>query len=221
MKFFRLLCFSACFALVGCQVTPPRIDPYSGLLAANTRPTSSSMKPAKADLSAQTVYVVVGANYVTYADAWNKMTERGRNPLAYMLVPGGKDLLEFAAASWSPERTNSIVIDMLKKHFKEVRVVDDFGAARKLGASWIVMYDHAYVQTSTATASWTNVTTIDLLTRDLQKAIGVEVTESSAYGAAWGPDDSHRFSKLRGEDIVKTITAASRQFDQKLTAIAQ
>lgn len=214
--FFRLLGTLVCVFIASCQITPPRVDPYTGLVAPNFKQQVTQLSATRAELKAQTVYVVVGANYIQYADAWAKFTDRGANALAKVVVGG--DLLEFTALSWSPERTNGIVVEMLKKHFSEVKVVEDFSKARQSGANWIVMYDHAYVQTSTATATWSNTTTIDLLNRNLDKAIGVEVVENSSYGAAWGNDDVRKFGKARGEDILKTITKASRQFDEKVTS---
>ena len=211
---------SACVVLLlllgsGCAVTPPKVDPYSTLLPAGTKVVDGTASFSAASLKQETAYLVVGANFVTYADVWNKFqksAEEGGN-----LVYSKAFLLEIQA-QWSPTRTTSLVATDLQKHFRKIIVVNDLAEARAQGAKWIVMFDHAYVQTSTATATWTNSTTIDLLDSNFRRVVAAAFSEHKDYGAAWSDGDVQRFSRYRGEDVLRTVKATIAQFDAKLTA---
>lgn len=205
--------------LTGCQITPPRVDPYTGLIQAGTALRSDSNPISRSGTARETVYLVLGANYLEYQkanDKFMKMAESG----SLMPTMAGLSMDEFRAMhnAWAPKRTTSLVVDTLRKHFARVQVADDFAEAQANGAQWIVLYDHAHVQTSTATASWSNTTSIDLLTRDLVKVVGADSHEDKSYGAAWGNGDVLRFARYRGEDIVRSITTALLRFDARLDA---
>jgi hypothetical protein len=211
---------NACVAFLillgsGCAITPPKVDPYSTLLPAGTKVVDSMASFSAASLKRETAYLVVGANFVTYADVWNKFqksAEEGGN-----LVYSKAFLLEIQA-QWSPTRTTALVATDLQKHFRKIIVVNDLAEARAQGAKWIVMFDHAYVQTSTATATWTNSTTIDLLDSNFRRVVAAAFSEHKDYGAAWGDGDVQRFSKYRGEDVLHSVKAALILFDTKLAS---
>lgn len=202
------------FLFGGCAVTPPRVDPYSTLLPTGSKIVDGTSF-SDANLKQETAYLVVGANFVTYADVWNKFqrqSEKGGN-----LVYSKADLLEFQA-QWSPARTTSLVVTSLQKYFRNIVVVNDLAEAQAKNAKWIVMFDHAFVQTSTATATWTNSTSIDLLDSNFKRAAAAAFSERKDYGGAWGEDDVHRFSRYRGEDVLRSVHAALNQFEAKLAA---
>ena len=209
---------NACVAFLillgsGCAVTPPKVDPYSTLLPAGRKVVDGTASFSAASLKQETAYLVVGANFVTYIDVWNKFqksAERGGN-----IVYSKAFMLEILA-QWSPARTTALVATGLQKHFRNVVAVDDLAEAQAKSAKWIVMFDHAFVQTSTATATWTNSTSIDLLDSTFRRVVAAAFSEHRDYGAAWGDGDVQRFSKYRGEDVLRTVKAAIAQFDAKL-----
>lgn len=204
----------------GCAVTPPRVDPYSTLLPTGTKVADSTAPFFTANLKQETAYLVVGANFVTYADVWNKFQQQAEKGGLGNLVYSKAELLEFQA-QWSPARTTSLVVTDLQKHFRNIVVVNDLAEAQAKNAKWVVMFDHAFVQTSTATATWTNSTSIDLLDGNFRRVVAAAFSERKDYGAAWGEDDVHRFSRYRGEDVLRSVNAALNQFDAKLAASRQ
>lgn len=202
-------------ASVGCAVTPPKVDPYSTLLPPGRAISDRAGGVSTAGLKQSTAFLVVGANFVAYSETWSKFqksAEAGGN-----LVYSRAFLLDLQA-QWSPARITSLVVESLRRRFKDVVVVDDLADARDKGATWIVMFDHAFVQTSTATATWANATTIDLLDKDLRRVLAATFTESKDYGAAWSEADVQRFAQHRGNDIVRSVNGAIAQFDTKLAA---
>lgn len=197
----------------GCAVTPPKVDPYSTLLPAGQKVVDRPTTFSAASLKEETAYLVVGANFVSYVDAWNKFqksAEQGGN-LAY-----SKEFLLQVQDQWSPAKTTSLVVTSLRKHFRDIVVVDDLAEARAKRAKWVLVFDHAFVQTSTATATWTNSTSIDLLDGSFRRAVAIAVSEHKDYGAAWSETDVQRFAKNRGDDVLRSVKAAINQFDTKL-----
>jgi hypothetical protein len=106
--------------------------------------------------------------------------------------------LREAHAQWAPTRVTELASASLQKHFKTVVVVNDLAAARDKKAKWVVMFDHAFVQTSTATATWTNTTNVDLLDGNFKRVTAASFTEHKDYGGAWLPGDGERFAVYRG-----------------------
>ncbi len=200
----------------GCAVTPPRVDPYSTLLPPGQKVADSPTTFSPASLKQETAYLVVGANFIAYVDAWNKFqksAEQGGN-LAY-----SQAFLLQVQEQWSPAKTTSLVVTSLQKHFRDIVVVDDLAEARAKRANWVVVFDHAFIQTSTATATWTNSTSIDLLDGTFSRVVASAVSEHKDYGAAWnGESDVKRFARNRGDDVVRSVRAAIRQFDTRLLA---
>lgn len=211
-------CACVTFLLVwvsGCAVTPPKVDPYSTLLPSGMKVVDGSAAFSAASLKQETAYLVVGANFITYTDVWNKFqknAEEGGN-LYY-----SKAFMIDAMAQWAPTRTTSLVATKLQKHFRKVIVVNDLVEAQAQSAKWIVMFDHAFVQTSTATATWTNSTSIDLLNSNLRRVVAAEYSEHKDYGGAWSIGDAQRFMVYRGEDVLRSVNAALVQFDTKLAS---
>ncbi len=210
---------SIAVVLTGCAVGKPRVDMYNGLLPDGVTPAATTLAPRTGQFRNQTVYIVLGANYLSYSETWagfQKIADEGGFAnLAYT-----REELQAFQRFWSPERTTSLVVDTLKKHFADVRVADDLAQAKELGARWIVVYDHSYRQPTTATATWTNHTVIDLLSADrLQLIARAEVSETQSRGIAMGSSDVHRLTRQRGEDLVGCITRAAQQFDRKLSAL--
>lgn len=210
----------ACVALLlivgsGCAVTPPRVDPYSTLLPAGRTVTDGATSFSAASLKNETAYLVVGANFVTYADIWGQFQKNAEQ--SFNLVYSREFLLN-GMAQWSPTKTTSLVTDNLKKHFRNIVVVNDLAEARAKNAKWVVMFDHAYVQASTATATWTNTTSIDLLDNKFRRVLAAMSSEHKSYGGAWSAGDAQRFMVYRGEDVLRTVKAALVDFDTKLAA---
>ena len=203
------------FVSSGCAVTPPKVDPYSTLLPAGRTILDGTASFSAAGLKQSTAYLVVGANFVTYTDVWNKFqksAEAGEN-----LYWSQAFLIE-VQAQWSPAKTTSLVVEELRKRFKDVVVVDDLAEAQSKRAQWVVMFDHAFVQISTATATWTNSTSIDLLDEKFRRVVATSTSEYKDYGQSWSDGDAARFMKYRGDDVVRSVRTAIAQFDAQVAA---
>ena len=70
------------------------------------------------------------------------------------------------------------------------------------------MFDHAYVQTSTATSTWTNSTSIDLLDENFRRVVAAAFSEHKDYGLSWSESDVKRFMKYRDEDLLRSVKTA-------------
>ncbi len=211
---------SACLPLLlllasGCALTPPMVDPYSTLLPAGRKVADSHTRISPAQLKHETAYLVVGANFITYAEVWKKFDDQSKTT-SFANLAYSNGTLQYFSAQWSPTRVTSIVVTEMQKHFRKIVVVNDLAEAQARKARWIIMFDHAHVQTSTASATWSNTTTIDLLNSNFQRAVSASHTENSSHGLAWGNDDAKRFMKYRGEDILRTVNTALTQFGSKL-----
>ena len=199
----------------GCAVTPPRVDPYATLLPAGAKLADGVATFAASDLKQETAYLVVGANFNTYAEVWTKFqksVEGGSGNLVY-----SKAFLLDGMAQWSPAKITSLVVTSLQKKFRNVIVVNDLAEAKDKRAKWIVMFDHAFVQTSTLTATWTNSTSIDLLDNNFRRVAATAISEHKDYGGANDEADVKRFMGYRGDDILRTVKAAVSQFEGKLS----
>ena len=228
IKFHRfsarnVTCLAAFMALLlllsGCAVTPPKVDPYSTLLPAGRKLVDGATSISVAGFKQETAYLVVGANFVTYVDVWSKfqkMAEEGNGNLVY-----SKAFLLDNVAQWSPARATALVSSGLQRHFRNIVVVDDLAEARTRGAKWIVMFDHAFVQVSTLTATWENSTSIDLLDGNFRRVVASAVFERKDYGGAMNESDVYRFGVYRGEDVLRTVKSAQSQFDAKLAGLSR
>jgi len=203
--------------LGGCAVTPPRVDPYSTLLPAGRKVVDAGTRVSAADLKNETAYLVVGANFNTYAEVWGNFQATVEKPNFSNMVYSREFLLD-GMAQWAPTRVTSLVVTELQKHFRKIVIVNDLAEAQDRKAKWIVMFDHAYVQTSTATATWANTTSIDLLDSNFRRVVAVAFSEHKDYGGAWRDGDNQRFMVNRGKDIVRSVQTALGQFNTKLTA---
>ncbi len=201
----------------GCAVTPPMVDPYSTLLPAGRKVEDSTIRLSPAQLKNETAYLVVGANFTTYAEVWSKFQESAEKGGFANLAYSKEQLLNFQA-QWAPTRVTSLVVTELQKHFRKIEVVNDLAEAKARKARWIVMFDHAHVQTSTATATWENITSMDLLDGNLRRVVATAASERKEHGAAWSNADAARFMVYRGQDILRTVNMALVQFNTKLTA---
>jgi hypothetical protein len=199
----------------GCGGTLPKVDPYASLLPAGTTVVDSTAPFSAATLKPETGYLVVGTNFVNYVDVWSKTrktAEQGGN-LAFSQA----SMLEMSDR-WSPARTTGLVIASLQKHFKNVVVVEDLADARTKGAKWIVMFDHAYIQPSWMTTTWTNTTTIDLLNNNFRRVADGKFSEIKHHDVGSGEAAALRITQLLGDDVLRSVNAAIAQFDAKLAA---
>jgi len=203
--------------LGGCAVSPPMVDPYSTLLPAGRKVSDSHTRLSPAHLKRETAYLVVGANFVTYAEVWKKFDDQSKST-SFANLAYSSDTLQYFSAQWSPTRVTSMVVTELQKHFRKIVVVNDLAEAHARNARWIVMFDHAYVQTSTASATWSNTTTIDLLDSSFRRVLSASHTENSSHGLAWSNADAKRFMRLRGEDILRTVNTTLAQFRTKMSS---
>ncbi len=201
----------------GCAVTPPMVDPYSTLLPAGRKIADSGTRLSAAQLKNETVYLVVGANFVTYAEVWGKKQKQFEAGGIVTLVENKEDLLNWQA-QWSPTRVTTLVVTELQKHFRKIVVVNDLAGAQAQKAKWIVMFDHAHVQPTSFTATWTNTTTIDLLDGQLRRMVSATFSETMAHGQRWGSSDGNRIMLAKSTDIVRSVNTALAQFNAKLTA---
>ncbi len=214
-RFFLLPLF---LMMTGCALTPPMVDPYSTLLPAGRKVVDSNAHLSAAQLKNETVYLVVGANFVNYAEVWNKHQQTAEKGGFANLAYSKETLLNFQA-HWAPTRVTSLVVTELQKHFRKVVVVNDLAEAQAQRARWIVMFDHAHEHPTTATATWTNTTSIDLLDSQFRRVLAASFSEKMAHGTNWGPSDTQRIIKARGTDIVRCVETALAQFNTKLTAV--
>jgi hypothetical protein len=206
--------------LSGCAVSGPMVDPYTGLLPSGVKLAESNLRLSKDALKQQNVYMVLGANYVNYREMWDKFQKMADDPSVFLRLAYSQAEMQAFQVYWSPQRTTGLVTSMLQQHFRAVNVVNDLAEATDKGAEWIVVFDHAFVQPTTATASWTNTTTIDLLSRSLVRVMRAQVSEAQQRGIAWGSSDVHRLTRQRGDDIVGCITKAVTQFDARIRQVA-
>jgi len=209
-----LLLVSGCAAL-----TPPKVDPYSTLLPAGAKLVDATASFSAPNLKQDTVYLVVGSNFVTYAEMWNKgqkFAEEYGGGISYSKA----DFLEWQAR-WSPARTTSLVVAVLQKHFRNVVSVTDLAEAQAKSAKWTAMFDVAHVVPSAMTCSWTNSTSIDLLDGKFRRVAAVTVSQDKNYGMPLTDGAVHQCQRDRGEDLVRNVNAALVQFDIKLAAAAQ
>lgn len=222
IRIFSLLMIGWLYAaLSGCAVSAPRVDPYSGLISANMKIEDFTPKPIDSSLwKRQPVYLVTGANFESYAKTWDTMNERVKSPIG-ALSGYSRATLDEMMDVWSPTKATSNIVIILNKYFDKVIPVSDLAAARDKKARWIVLFDHTFYQASTATATWTNTTVIDLLNSDLKRAIHSEFRASKDYGAAWGSGDVERFSKYRGIDIQDSLNGAGTDFEKKLASMSK
>ena len=199
----------------GCGGTLPKVDPYATLLPAGTNVVDSTAPFSAATLKRETAYLVVGTNFVNYADVWNKyrkIAEQGGN-LAFNQAA----MLEMSDR-WSPARTTGLVIASLQKHFKNIVAVDDLADARTKGAKWIVMFDHAYIQPSWMTTTWTNTTTIDLMDNNFRRVADGRFSELKHHDVGAGEAEALRITRLLGDDVQRSVNAAIAQFEAKMIA---
>ncbi len=201
----------------GCAVTPPMVDPYSTLLPAGRKISDSNTRLSAAQLKNETVHLVVGANFATYAEVWGKFQGAAEKGGFANLAYSKETLLNFHA-QWAPTRVTSLVVTELQKNFRKIVVVNDLAEAQAQKAKWIVMFDHAHIQASSATATWDNTTTIDLLNSNFQRVLSASHSEHKAHGAAWGAADAQRFMVYRGQDILRTVNTALAKFNANLAA---
>lgn len=198
----------------GCGGTLPNVNPYSTLLPAGTNVVDSKAPFSAANLKLETVYLVVGANFVNYADVWKKIRE-----------DSGKAAFSKSADleisdQWSPARTTGLVTACLQKYFKNIVVVDDLADARAKGANWIVMFDHAYIQPSWVTTTWTNTTTIDLMDNNFRRVAGGRFSELKQHdiNVSGGQAEGLRIGRLLSDDVQRSVNTAITQFDAKMVA---
>ncbi len=202
----------------GCGVTGgtlPKGDPYATLLPAGTNVVDSTAPFSAANLKQETAYLVVGENFVNYVDVWNKIrkiAEQDGN------LPFSQAAMLEMSDRWSPARTTGMVIASLQKHFKNIVAVDDLADARTKGAKWIVMFDHAYIQPSWMTTTWTNTTTIDLMDNNFRRVAGGRFSELKHHDVGAGGAEALRITRLLGEDVQRSVNAAIAQFDAKMIA---
>jgi len=212
----RGACAALWVALVtGCGGTLPKVDPYATLLPAGVVLVDRTVHFSAASLKSETAHLVVGANFVSYVELWtklNKQAEQGPIPFSSRAV-----MLEMSA-QWSPAKTTGMVVTSLQKHFKDVVVVDDFVDARAKGAKWIVMFDHAFVQPSWMTTTWTNTTTIDLLDGSIRRVAGASFSEVKRYDEGVGEAAALRITRNAGDDVLRSVNGALAQFEAKLAA---
>ena len=201
--------------LAGCGGTLPKVDPYSGLLPAGTSVVDSKTPFTAASLKRETAHLVVGGNFVNYADVWEKVRENAGKSGVFSRAAE----LEMSDR-WSPARTTGLVTASLQKHFKDIVVVSDLADARAKRAKWIVMFDHAYIQPAWAVPTYTNTTTIDLLDNNLQRVVGGMFSEQKqhAVSAVGGQAEGLRLTRLLGDDVLRSVNAAILEFDAKLAA---
>lgn len=205
--------------LSGCSVTPQRVDPYTGLL-----PTGASIQNAPerllrtSVLKKEKVYVVTGANFEAYAQTWEKVDKQVKGGSIALLVNSQAELNRMQEA-WSPAFATNKLVLMLKKYFGEVVIASDLADARSKNASWVVLFDHAFEQPTTATATWTNTTVVDLLDDKLHRLVHGEYSAKKDYGMAWGNSDVMRFSVNRGKDIQESADKGVANFEEKLKVI--
>jgi len=200
----------------GCGGTLPKVDPYATLLPAGTTVVDSTAPFSAVTLKRETAYLVVGTNFVNYVDVWNKIRKiaEQKGNLAFNRAA----MLEMSDR-WSPARTTGLVIGSLKKHFKNIVVIDDMADARTKGAKWIVMFDHAYVQPSWTTTTWTNTTTIDLLNSNFRRFADGKFSELKHHDEGTGEAAALRITQLLGDDVLRSVNAAIAQFDARLAAL--
>ncbi len=213
-RFFLLPLF---LMMAGCALTPPMVDPYSTLLPAGRKVVDGNTRLSATQLKNETAYLVVGANFVNYAEVWNKHQQTAEKGGFANLAYSKETLLNFQA-HWAPTRVTSLVVTELQKYFRKVEVVNDLAEAQARKAKWVVMFDHAHEHPTTATATWTNTTTIDLLDGQFRRVVAASFSEKMAHGTNWGPSDTQRIIKARGVDIVRCVETALVKFNAKLAA---
>ncbi len=218
-RFGRRACLLLLILMAGgCAVTPPMVDPYSTLLPAGRKVEDSNTRFSAAQLKNETVYLVVGANFVTYAEIWAKLHTKAENQgIAIRLLIGRSAHVSYRS-EWAPTRVTSLVTAELQKHFQKIVVVNDLAEAQAQKAKWIIMFDHAFVQATTALASWTNTTTIDLLDNNLRRVMAITFSENKFHGVSTNFSDEARIATARGEDLMRCVQTALVQFNSKLAA---
>ena len=222
IRIFKLLMIGWLYVtLSGCAISEPRVDPYSGLISAKMKIEDYTPRPIESSLwKRQPVYLVTGANFESYAKAWNVMNERLKSPIGAVSVYSRAHINEMMD-SWSPTRATSNIVIILNKYFDKVIPVSDLAAARDKKASWIVLFDHTFYQASTASTNYTNTTVIDLLNSDLKRAIHSEFQASKEFGTVWDEADVKKFEKQRAIDIQDSLIRAGTDFEKKLSSISK
>lgn len=167
------------------------------------------------ELAKQSAAVVVGGmdNPVEAAVA-GKVAEAATSQSG----PSFNDTMDKGIANWAPNKKIDGVSKMLKRHFAEVGAASDLADARAKGAEWIVIFDHAFEQPTTATATWTNTTQIDLLDKNLARVVTAKTSEKKEHGAAHNDQRWREILQLRGDDVTACIERTSADFEVKLKA---
>ena len=214
-----LLAVSFLLMLGGCSVTKERVDPYAGLLPTGYQQTKSNITSInKADLQKSKVFVVTGANFEHYSETWNVFDKQIKSGSVSDLVYSRAEL-ERMQSSWSPALATNNLVLTLKNVFGEVQIVEDLATAKSNQANWIVMFDHAFEQPSTASATWTTTTQIDLLDGSLNLVASSRSSSKHSHGIAWGSADVMRLSVQRGTDIKNSIDEAMGKFRLSLESL--
>jgi len=207
--------------LSGCAVTPPRVDPYSSLLPAGTKVVDDKKAQSTANIKNEEAFFVLGANFYNFEEAWYKIRKSldGVSGAMFSASSGisREEVIEITE-QWSPQRVATLVSNGLRPHFKKITKVDSLGEAKAQNARWIIVFDHAFVQTSSATATWTNTTNIDLLDNGFKRVVAASFTERMAHGIAMNNNDQKRLMKLRGVDLARSVESALTDFNTKLVA---